>query len=108
MKSRVYASPHVEPRRHIIVRREDETDVLSVDWNAVLHDAGDATISTSTWATTNATVAALSGSANSGGISTVTATFPEAGCAKVTNTMTMSDGQIRKQVFGVRVRRQPT
>lgn len=108
MRAKVYASPYAQPRTHRIERREDEIETLAVDWNAVLAEAGSSvTISASTWETDNGTVAALSSSANSGGVSTVNATFNAYGCCRVSNLMTMSNGEKRIQQFHITVKAQP-
>lgn len=95
-----YASAHQRTRTHACRFVRGEVFSLSLDVNAVI---GAATISTTTWQTTNSASVALGAESESGNVASVVCTVGYGPGAKIKCTLTASDGRVFVQVYEVSV-----
>jgi hypothetical protein len=95
-----YASAYQRNRSHRTHLVRGEVTSLSLDVNAVI---GDATISATTWQSSNSTSVALGAESESGDVASVVITAGYGPGAQVKCTLTASDGKVFVQVFDVYV-----
>jgi hypothetical protein len=103
-RTRIYASAHGPSQPLDVALQNGEVLTHYVDWNAVLGATG-ATISSSSWTVeSGATCVALSGSTSSDGVAETKFTAATTGRCVITNSVTLSNSEVREEKFLVQVR----